>query len=730
MAILGDILEELGVVALEYHSDQTFHVLGNHRSWFSHLLEKIEPFSAGACTVLQKDEFCLKFPFVENFLIDAEVSWTDPNHESIRSGLWTETTDSDDEYQLEACACWIDGQSILLIENHSNSFVQHHAVYQKARDIALLNEKLVSELNQRQRELQNEIEQRILHDASIFGVAESIKRNTSAVMICQADGKVEVMNNALVDIYQVKSESELERASLLDQWMKEAEEQYPELKRVIEKGSYWEGEFESVGAEGSTHWIRLTIGPVKESTGTISHYVCIANDISEFRQMDTNLGGGFDITTRLPNRRHFWQHINRLTDKTLPEGKGIGLLYIDLDYFKRVNDDLGHQAGDFLLSAIASRISRGVKHSDFVAHLGGDEFAVVTMMIRDSDQLLSVANRLLESIHEPLSVDGQPITMSASIGVSMTFEEKFDSTLLVRQADLAMYAAKELGKGQSLFYESNMDYDIPHKLQREMELLEAVERNEFVLYLQPQISVCSTEKVRVEALIRWQHPEKGLLAPGDFIAIAEESGLIIPIGDWVLRSACEMGAALASKGKPISIAVNISAKQLKHKDFYDSVVTCLESSGYPADLLELEITESCFLDDLDAVIVLIQRIRMLGVTISLDDFGTGFSSLNYLRQLPVDFLKIDQSFVQEISIDRQSQAIISFVINLAHELDIEVIAEGVETDEQLNFLINRKVNFIQGYLFYRPMPLDQLMGCLPKIEDLCGESQAFGVRTI
>lgn len=722
MAILGDILEELGVVALAYRSDQSFQVLGNQRSWFSHLMAQIEPSVDGIRTILEKDELCLKFPFIENFLVDAEESWNEPAHRSIRSGLWTETTDSGDEYQLEACACWLDGQSLLLIENHSNSFVQHHAVYQKARDIALLNEKLVSELNQRQRDLQNEIEQRILHDASVLGVAESIKGNTSAVMICQADGKVEVMNNALVDIYQVESASDVKRASLLDQWMKEAEEQYPELKRVIEKGSYWEGEFESQGAEGNSHWIRLTIGPVKESSGSVSHYVCVANDISEFRQMDTNLGGGFDITTRLPNRRHFWQHINRLSEKALPENIGIGLLYIDLDYFKRVNDDLGHQAGDFLLNAIASRISRGVKHSDFVAHLGGDEFVVVTMMIKDSEQLMSVANRLLESIHDPLSVDGQPITMSASIGVSMTFDDLFDSTLLVRQADLAMYAAKELGKGQSLFYESGMDYDIPHKLQREMELLEAVERKEFVLYLQPQISVHADQKLRVEALIRWQHPEKGLLQPVDFIAIAEESGLIIPIGEWVLRSACEMGAELFSQGKKICIAVNISAKQLKHKDFYSSLVASLNDSGYPADLLELEITESCFLDDLDAVISLIQRVRKLGVTISLDDFGTGFSSLNYLRQLPVDFLKIDQSFVQEISIDKQSQAIITFVINLAHELDIEVIAEGVETEEQLQFLVNKKVNFIQGFLFYRPMPLDRLVGNLSKIESLCGEN--------
>jgi diguanylate cyclase (GGDEF)-like protein/PAS domain S-box-containing protein len=718
MAILGDILEELGVVALVYQDDSSFQMLGNQSSWFSCLITELESSIDNDLSTITKEALCLTFPFIDNFLIDAETTWNELDHKSIRSGLWTETTTSGDEYQLEACACWLQGQSVLLVENHSASFVQHHAVYQKARDIALLNEKLISELNQRQRELQTEIEQRILQGTSISGVAESIKGHTSAVMICQPDGNVEVMNNALIDIYQTDKKSDLKRVSLLDQWLKEAEEQYPELKRVIENGSYWEGEFESKSTDGNIHWIRLAIGPIKESTGSISHYVCIANDISEYRQTNTAVGGGFDITTRLPNRRHFWQHINNLAEKPLPADMGIGLLYIDLDYFKRVNDDLGHQAGDFLLSAIASRISRGVKHSDFVAHLGGDEFVVVARLIKNNDQLMSVAKRLLETIHDPLSVDDQPISMSASIGVSFSYETMFDSKLLVRQADLAMYAAKELGKGQALFYEGDMDYNIPNKLQREMELLEAVEKQEFVLYLQPQISVNSTQKLKTEALIRWQHPVKGLLQPNDFIALAEESGLIIPLGEWVLKSACLMGAELVRQGKNVSIAVNISAKQLKHKDFYTSVINSLKESNYPADLLELEITESCVLDDLDGVILLIQKIRKLGVTISLDDFGTGYSSLNYLRQLPVDFLKIDQSFVQALTIDKQTQAIITFVINLAHELDISVIAEGVETTEQLNFLLKRNVNFIQGFLFDRPMPINELIGRLPKIESI------------
>jgi len=720
MMILGDILEELGVIAFARQEDKSFKLLGNPCAWFMNLLTNEFRQKNSADFSIPDEALCQRFPFIENFLIDAEKTWQTPKHLAARSGIWTEEDASGTECQLEGFAYFLQGQAILLIENHSTTFQEQHAIFQKARDMALLNEKLVSELNQRQRELQSEIEKRILQNASILSVAESVKSHTSAVMICQPNGQVEVMNNALIDIYELDYDLETERTSLLDQWVKEAEEQYPELKQVIEKGSYWEGEFESKGSEGESRWIRLTIGPVREKLGQISHYICVANDISEFKLLDASIGDdeGFDATTHLPNRRHFWRHMQTLSESARIEALGIGLLYIDLDYFKRVNDDLGHQAGDFLLSTIASRISRNVKHNDFVAHLGGDEFSVVINKVENNEQIEAVADRLLMSIQESLSVDGQPINMSASIGIAVNFGQGFDPAQLVKQADLAMYTAKELGKGQAIFYEPDMDITIPRKLRRERELVNALENREFVLYLQPQIGVQANQQLRAEALIRWQHPELGILQPAEFITIAEDSGLIIPIGTWVLKSACLIGADLIKQGKEINISVNISVKQLKHPDFYKVLVESLEESTFPPSLLELEITESCFLEDLNGVINLIEKIRCLGISISLDDFGTGFSSLNYLRQIPVDFLKIDKSFVQELSFDKQRQAIISFVIRLAHELDIKVIAEGVETQDQLSFLNSRQVNFIQGYFFYKPMSVDDLARSLPKIEAL------------
>ncbi|MDN3649857.1 EAL domain-containing protein [Reinekea marina] len=700
---LLDIVHALDVIAFEPLPLGRFEALSLTPTWFEKLYQ--------TCIEQPLDEndkefdLVSAFPFVENFMFDAEKIWASDNDGTVNSGLWIEDSDAG-EVMMEAFALKTNDHCYLLIKNMADSYEKRQHVFQKAREIALANEKMVVELNHRQRSLQSQIESHLKHEASLSAISQSVDSTSSAVMVCQPDGSVEVFNKALIDIYQIEEDKEFSRRSLLDHWIQEAEQYYPEIQRVVSSGKHWEGEFESKDLMGKRKWIRLAIGPVKNEHQKITHFVCVANDLSKFMNVGLSDSGNvneYDFTTHLPNRRYFWKKINAC----LEQGDACTLVYIDLDYFKSVNDRIGHDAGDQVLGAMASRISRGVKRTDFVAHLGGDEFLVILVGDKVSKNAAAICDRLLGSIREPLTLAEGIISVSASIGFAEHVNGQSAADLL-KHADTAMYAAKELGRNHARSYSQDLDKKLDVFHQREYEIRSAIESQQFELYYQPQISIKGEPYFRLEALARWNHPELGLVAPIDFIPVAESSGLIVSLGEWILATACKQGNILLCDNIPIKVAVNISAKQLKHPDFYKLLTDVLENTGFPADRLELEITESCFLDDMDKVTVLLNKIKDLGVAISLDDFGTGFSSLNYLRRLPVDFLKIDQSFVQELPDDRESQVIISSIISLAHLLEKKVIAEGVETEEQLALLNQYQCDFIQGYMFYKPLPFGEL----------------------
>lgn len=722
MSLIEGVLSQLGVVVFEHQDAEHFRLSSSPADWFDALFAKSGQGALKPGSVIARSELCAVFPFIEHFLFDAEEVWKGDSEpqEQNHSGLWTELDANGLEYQLEAKALVVQGKGVLLIENLSDTFADRHAVYQKARDIALINEKLVSELNYRQRKLQSEIERHLTCQASVQDLSLTVERNTSAVLVCLPDGNVEVYNKALVDIYEMNVDDKMVRSSILDKWISEAEINYPEIHRVLRTGSYWEGEFKTSDAHDAEKWIRLSIGPVKNDDGEIAHYVCVANDLSDYHRSSSEWDhvGEYDFNTHLPNRRQFWKHIGSAFEANEGAQELIGLLYIDLDYFKRINDEYGQFAGDFLLSAIASRISRNIKHRDFVAHLGGDEFVIVLRFVDNAPSVFGLAERLLSTISEPLSLNGSPISVTASIGCAVEQIKNTDAKSLLRRADLAMYAAKELGKGQARLYSEELEDHMPMRRQREHELVSAIEHDQFVLEFQPQIAVqndalvenIANKNVRVEALIRWQHPDMGLIGPSEFIAIAEEAGSIVPIGSWVLKRACELGMQMLDQGMALNLAVNISAKQLRHPKFYEFLMEAITETGFPADRLELEITESSFLKDMDRIIELLKRIRTHGIMIALDDFGSGFSSLNYLKRLPVDYIKIDRSFVRDLPEDTESKAITTSVIHLAHQLNMKVIAEGVETEAQLSFLKAQNVDFIQGYYFHRPMSADKLKG--------------------
>ncbi|MFZ2269555.1 MAG: EAL domain-containing protein [Azonexus sp.] len=413
-----------------------------------------------------------------------------------------------------------------------------------------------------------------------------------------------------------------------------------------------------------------------------------------------------DTLTGLPNRLLFVDSLNRTIERSAARNGIFALLFLDLDRFKYINDTLGHEAGDQLLATMAQRLKGCVRTDDFVARLGGDEFTLLLDDLPNAGVAASVAQNICRTVSAPLTICGQEIVITASIGISMYPADGADVSNLLRHADTAMYRAKHAGSG-FCYYESTMESVLSERMKLENDLRRALERNEITTFYQPVIDTVSGTVVGVEALVRWLHPEQGIVSPASFIPVAEETGLILPLGERVLRSACVQAKSWLDNGLAnFHVAVNLSAKQLEQADLREIILSALHDSGLPASALILEITESVLMERAGACIDLLRDLRSLGISISIDDFGTGYSSLSYLKHLPANTLKIDQSFIRDIAHDEDALAIVTGIIALAHSLRMLVVAEGVETIEQQQHLSRLNCDFLQGYLFSRPVPAE------------------------
>ena len=415
-----------------------------------------------------------------------------------------------------------------------------------------------------------------------------------------------------------------------------------------------------------------------------------------------------DVLTGLPNRLLTKNNMEQAILMAERENSKVALMFLDLDKFKAINDSFGHVIGDGLLKGVADRLRECLRDIDTLSRQGGDEFLIVLNNVRDTKSITVVAEKILERLAKPFEIDHHELSISLSIGIAVYPDDGKDFDTLLQQSDTAMYQAKESGRNTHRFHTDQMNIDAVEYLRMHNGLRHALERGEFVLHYQPQISLATGAVLGAEALIRWHHPELGMLPPGRFISVAEESGLIVPIGDWVLREACRQAVAWRKAGLPeLLIAVNLSTVQFKRGDVLKSVTQALAESGLDPALLELELTESILIKDTEKVLATLQRLKSLGVKLSIDDFGTGYSSLSYLKRFNVDKLKIDQSFVRDMADDPNDAAIVRAIIQMAKSLNLTTIAEGVEDERQLALLRLQHCDEVQGYYFARPMPADE-----------------------
>jgi diguanylate cyclase (GGDEF)-like protein/PAS domain S-box-containing protein len=480
-----------------------------------------------------------------------------------------------------------------------------------------------------------------------------------------------------------------------------------DLLNEVQRCGYWQGEVWDRRKSGDSYPKWLTLSAVRDVNGRIANYIEIFSDISERKEREERVRhlAHHDALTGLPNRALLTDRITQAIAMAHRNESLAAVMFLDLDRFKNVNDSLGHSVGDKLLQEVAARLKAQMRASDTVSRLGGDEFVILMPDAADQAAIAVFARKVLDAVGRPYSIDGHELVSTPSLGISVFPGDGQDVETLLRNADAAMYHAKESGRNNYQFFTQDMNARALERLSLERSLRRALERDELRLHYQPQYDLASGRMIGVEALIRWEHPEEGLISPARFMPFAEETGLILPIGAWVLERACWQNRQWQDAGLPaLRMSVNISALQFRQPGFADTVRHALQMSGLDASYLELEVTESVIMHDAQRVTAALAELKRMGLELAIDDFGTGYSSLSYLKRFPIDRLKIDQSFVRDIPSDVEDAAIISAIIGLTRNLGLRTIAEGVETSEQLEFLRAQGCDEVQGFLLSRPVP--------------------------
>ena len=544
----------------------------------------------------------------------------------------------------------------------------------------------------------------------------AVDQSLESVIVTDLEGRIEYVNEGFVQSTGYNREEVIGKNPRILQSGKTPQETYQSLWTALREGKSWKGELINRRKDGSEYTEQASISPIRDDAGNITHYLASKEDVTEKRaaEVRTHHLAFYDQLTDLPNRLLLLDRL-RLSLKTSHRSKQYGaILFIDLDNFKMLNDTLGHDAGDELLKEVATRLLFCVRENDTVSRFGGDEFVMMleglsTDTLEAAAITETIAKKVIEVFDGEFTIGSNIIRSSPSIGITLFSGHHGDNIEeVLKQSDLAMYAAKTAGRNAYRFFDQTMQSSVNARAVIEKDLRAALDQSRFCLHYQPQLNK-EGHIIGAEALVRMNHSERGLIAPGEFIQVAEQTGLIVPLGEWILQAACEQLVMWENDPDLVGLAlsVNVSAGQFRDPNFVGKVLDTLERTGANPQLLKLEPTESLSFEDVNETIHKMTLLRTKGVHFALDDFGTGYSSLSYLKKLPLDQLKIDQSFVRDLPQDPHACSIVRAIITLAKSLELGIIAEGVETKEQREFLLKNGCEFFQGYLFSRPIPLEE-----------------------
>ncbi|WP_024610197.1 EAL domain-containing protein [Pseudoalteromonas sp. TB64] len=579
------------------------------------------------------------------------------------------------------------------------------------RDMTVEIRKLINGLNQR-------ITEKEIAEKAANRLSKAVAFSGTGVVITDENFIIEYVNPKMLEMTGFP-EKHFNRAPLLNIIATEMAILVDDIDIDLRSRNYWRGDTLIQGLDKQPIWVSLSVSPIHEDDGKITSYVASAQDISFVKESQRKMEqlAYFDTLTGLANRTFFRMQLRKSMALAERGHYAFALFYFDLDEFKRINDTLGHDAGDQLLVEVANRLKKRLRAEDTIARLGGDEFAVLLSGIENQTHATDVANTIQKTLNVPIKLGSNEVIVSASIGITMAPYDSLEEDQLLKHADLAMYEAKAKGRNTFHFYSQELNAAANERLFIENELRQGLKEKQFVVYYQPQVDSRNNNVVGYEALLRWFHPTEGVICPTKFIPIAEATGLIVELGEWVLQESCNFAARLKEQGRENNISVNLSARQFKDASLVPTLSKMIIRSGVSAKRIHLELTESMLMGNVEAAITQLHELKALGISISIDDFGTGYSSLSYLKRFPVDILKIDRSFVKDIPEDSNDMEITAAIIAMAQKLKLDVVAEGVETIEQVQFLQNNNCFIVQGYYFSRPIPESDLPHLFEKLGD-------------